>query len=181
MKGRFSRCGPGRVEGINKEAEPCGWVHPKPPQVGGQGDEVVLPEPKEDGAPGEDAMGRGCGCSGGGPGAQRGGAGGGPPSVLRPPPAPRGCWPLGTGLQEARASSSLAWRRAEGPGEWVEGAGWLCGEQWHSHEGKGLWGQRGTQERRRQICRRAFLPWVPGECKLQGSNYTKSRNPLLDP
>ena len=114
------------------------------------------------------------------------------PSICPPPPRPppggagswvlgAGCWALGAGLQEARASSSLAWRRVEGPGEWVEGAGWLCREQRHSHEGKGLWGQRGTQEKRSQICRRAFLPWVPGECKLQGSNYTKSRNPLLDP
>lgn len=87
---------------------------PNHPRSEGRGDEVVLPEPKEDGAPGEDAVGRGCGCSGGGPGARQGGAGGGPPSVLRPPPAPRWCWywVLGAGLQEARASSSLAWHRA---------------------------------------------------------------------
>lgn len=120
----------------------------------------------------------GGGCSGGGPGAWQGGASGGPLSVLRPPPAPRWCWVLVC----RRPGHHLPWLGA-GQGSWGmgRGAGWLCREQRHSHEGKGLWGQRGTQERRRQICRRAFLPWVPGECKLQGSNYTKSRNPLLDP
>ena len=163
---------------------------PNHPRSEGRGDEVVLPEPKEDGAPGEDAMGRGCGCSGVALEPSKGEQAEALhlSSTPRPPPGGAGswvlgagCWALGADLQEARASSSLAWRRVEGPGEWVEGAGWLCREQRHSREGKGLWGQRGTQERRSQICRRAFLPWVPGECKLQGSNYTKSRNPLLDP
>lgn len=156
---------------------------PNHPRSEGRGDEVVLPEPKEDGAPGEDAVGRGCGCSGGGPGARQRGAGGGPPSVLRPPPAPHWCWVLGAGCWSAGDQGIIfpGLAQGRGAGEWVEGAGWLCGEQRHSHKGKGPWGQRGTQERRRQICRRAFLPWVPGECKLRGSNYTKSRNPLLDP
>lgn len=146
---------------------------PNHPRSEGRRDEVVLPEPEEDGTPGEDAVGRGWPWSLAGGSKRR-------PSVCPPPPT-RPPLVLGAGLQEARASSSLAWRQGRGAGEWVEGAGWLCREQRHSHEGKGLWGQRGTQERRRQICRRPFLPWVPGECKLQGSNYTKSRNPLLDP
>lgn len=101
-------------------------------------------------------------------------------SAPHQPPAGAGCWVLGWSAgDQGIIFPGLA--QGRGAGEWVEGAGWLCGEQRHSHEGKGPWGQRGTQERRRQICRRACLPWVPGECKLQGSNYTKSRNPLLDP
>lgn len=73
---------------------------------------------------------------------------------------------------------------AQGRGVWGMGRGGrvaLGGTAALSREGKGLWGQRGTQETRRRICRRAFLPWVPGECRLQGSNHMESRNPLLDP
>lgn len=54
---------------------------------------MVLREPKEDRVPSEDAMGRGCGCSGGGTGAQ-GQQVGGPPSLFCPLPAPHWCWVL---------------------------------------------------------------------------------------
>ena len=70
-----------------------GGCTPNHPSSEGQGDKVILLEPKEDGAPGEDAVGRGCGCSGGSTGAQ-GQQAGGPPSLLHPPLAPRWCWVL---------------------------------------------------------------------------------------
>lgn len=47
----------------------------------------------------------------------------------------------------------------------------------HCHEGR-VWGRRETQEADLQA---VFLPSVPRELELQGSNYTTSRNLILDP